>query len=371
MPLEKKYNHPDYILLGAIVFLLAFGIVILASVSAPYSQEKFGNTFGFLQHQIIFGLIPGLILGLFFYKIKLSLLKKWVPFLLFGTLALLLIVFIPGIGLKIGGAARWLSLGPVTFQPSEFLKLTFILYLAAWLASKVPSQNKDKKKFSQTFIVFLVIFGIVALTLVFQPDISTLAIIFIVVAIMYFSANTPLFQTALTGLLGMTAIFVLAKIAPYRANRLLVFFNPEIDPMGIGYQLKQSLIAVGSGGISGAGLGMGIQKFGFLPQSFSDSIFAVFSEETGFVGGLVLIMFFLLFLWRGFKIARDSKDAFLQLSAVGITSWIAIQAFINIGAMIGLLPITGIPLPFISYGGSALIMTMIGSGILLNISKTT
>ena len=157
MVLEKRSNHPDYILLGTIVFLLAFGIVILASVSAPYSQEKFGNTFGFLQHQILFGLIPGLTFGLFFYKIKLSLLKKWVPFLLFGTLALLFMVFIPGIGLKIEGAARWLCLGPVSFQPSEIIKLTFILYLAAWLASKVPSQSKGEKKISQTFIVFLII----------------------------------------------------------------------------------------------------------------------------------------------------------------------------------------------------------------------
>lgn len=371
MVLEKRSNRPDYVLLGAIGFLLAFGMVILASVSAPYSQEKFGNTFGFLQHQIIFGLIPGLILAFFFYKIKLSLLKKWAPLLLFGSLALVIMVFIPGIGLKIEGAARWLSLGPIAFQPSEILKLTFILYLAAWLASKVPSQSKGEKKISQTFIVFLIIFSIVALALVFQPDISTLAVIFIVVAIMYFSANTPFIQSIFTMTLGITAIFILAKIAPYRANRLLVFFNPEIDPMGIGYQLKQSLIAIGSGGISGAGLGMGIQKFGFIPQPFSDSVFAVFSEETGFIGGFVLILLFLIFLWRGFKIAKDSKDRFLQLSAVGITSWIVVQAFINIGAMIGLLPLTGIPLPFISYGGSALIMVLIASGIPLNISKNT
>ncbi len=161
----------------------------------------------------------------------------------------------------------------------------------------------------------------------------------------------------------------MAQLAPYRVNRLLVFFNPGIDPMGIGYQLKQSLIAVGSGGITGVGLGMSIQKLGFLPQPISDSIFAVFSEEAGFVGSLFLIFLFLIFLWRGLKIAKETGNRFCQLTALGITSWIVIQAFVNIGAMIGILPLTGIPLPFIGYGGSALVTTLIGAGILLNISK--
>lgn len=369
MELEKKRKHLDYWLLGIIGFLLALGLVILASCSAPLSQEKFGNTFGFLQHQIIFGLLPGLILGFFFYKIKISLLKKWAVFFLLGAMALVIMVFIPGIGLKIEGAARWLVLGPITFQPSEILKLAFIVYLAAWLTSKVPSQNKEKKTIDQTFFVFLIIFGIVALALALQPDMSTLVVIFVVVAIMYFSANTHIIQSFITLILAGTAFFIMAKIAPYRANRLLVFFNPETDPMGIGYQIKQSLIAVGSGGIFGTGLGMGVQKFGFLPQPFSDSVFAVFSEETGFCGGLVLVLLFLIFLLRGFRIAKEAKDRFSQLLVIGITSWIVFQAFVNIGAMIGLLPLTGIPLPFISYGGSALVMILAGSGILLNISK--
>ncbi|MBM3257943.1 MAG: putative lipid II flippase FtsW [Candidatus Nealsonbacteria bacterium] len=371
MVLEKKCGQPDYWLLGTIVALLGFGLVILASCSAPLSYEKFGNTFSFLQHQIIFGLIPGLVLAFFFYKIKISLLKKKALFFLLGAMILIMMVFIPGIGLKVEGAARWLSLGPVTFQPSEILKLAFIIYLAAWLTSKVPSQNKGEKKFSQTFFVFLIIFGFIALALALQPDMGTLVVIFVVVAIMYFSANTPLFQTVFTVILAAAAFSVMAKIAPYRANRILVFFNPEIDPMGIGYQLKQSLIAVGSGGLSGAGLGMGVQKFGFLPQPFSDSVFAVFSEEMGFLGAFVLLLLFLIFLWRGFKIAKGAKDRFSQLLAVGITSWVVFQAFVNMGAMIGLLPLTGIPLPFISYGGSSLVMILASLGILLNISKTT
>jgi len=376
MVTAKKSNQPsvDYILLGTIGLLLAAGILILASVSAPYSQGKFDNTYYFLNHQLIYGLIPGLILGILAFKINLSLIKKWAPFLLLGNLLLLGMVFIPNIGLRIEGAVRWINLGPISFQPSEFLKLTFILYLAAWLASRVPSQNKYKsqvieKGFSQTLLVFFIIFGLIALTLVFQPDISTLAVIFLIALLMYFVNNTPFFHSILIILLGIGGLFSLAKLSPYRANRLLVFFNPEIDPMGMGYQLKQSLIAVGSGGITGVGLGMSMQKLGFLPQPISDSIFAVFSEEAGFAGSLFLIFLFLIFLWRGFKIAKETGNRFCQLTALGITSWIVIQAFVNIGAMIGILPLTGIPLPFIGYGGSALIATLIGAGILLNISK--
>ena len=167
------------------------------------------------------------------------------------------------------------------------------------------------------------------------------------------------------------SLIALIKIAPYRAERMLVFFQPGIDPLGIGFQAKQALIAVGSGGIAGVGLGMGIQKFGFLPQPISDSIFAIFAEETGFIGALALIFLFLMFLWRGFRIAKKTQNKFFQLTAIGITSWIIVQAFVNIGSMIGLLPITGIPLPFISYGGSHLIAELVGIGILLNISKQT
>ena len=252
MAAAKYSNHPDYILLGAIGFLLALGIVILASVSAPYSQEKFGHTYYFLTHQIIFGLIPGLILGFLVFKIKLSLIKKWAPFLLLGNLVLMLMVFIPAVGLKTGVAARWINFGPLSFQPSEFLKLTFILYLAAWLASRLPSKNESaafriEKNFGQTLAMFFVILGLTSLTLYFQSHLSTIGIIFSVAILMYFSNNTPFWHSLLIILLGSASLFSLAKFAPYRAKRLLVFFNPGIDPMNMGFQLKQSLIAIGSG----------------------------------------------------------------------------------------------------------------------------
>ncbi|XOB41768.1 MAG: putative lipid II flippase FtsW [Candidatus Nealsonbacteria bacterium] len=367
----RNPHRPDYILAGVIMILLILGILILSSVSATLSQERFGTTFYFLNHQIFFGLIPGIILAFLFFKIKLDFLKKWSPVLLLINLGLVGMVFLPKIGTGAGGAVRWISVGPISFQPSEFLKLTFILYLASWLTSKAKKAipSKKQKIFSEALIAFLIIIGVISLFLIFQPDISTLGIIVLVAALMYFISNTPLWHSILIFLVTSGSLLALIRIAPYRANRLLVFLNPLLDPMGKGYQIKQALITVGSGGISGLGLGMSLQKFGFLPQSMSDTIFAIFAEETGFIGCLILIFLFLIFFWRGFKIGKSTQDKFSQLTALGISSWIVLQGFINIGAMIGILPLTGVPLPFISYGGSHLIVELIGIGILLNISK--
>ena len=370
----KSSKKPDYILLGTVIILLVFGIIILASVSASFSFKKFGDTYYILRHQLLFGLLPGLILAFLAYKINLAFLKKWVPALLLINIFLMLMVFLPFIGSAGDGAARWIIIGPFSFQPAEILKLTFILYLASWLSSRIlnpkkPTLGQNEKGLSQNFIAFLAVIGLVGLLLTLQTDLSTLGVIVLVGTLMYFIANTPLWHTALIILMGLGGLFTLIKLVPYRANRLLVFLNPETDPTGIGYQIKQALIAVGSGGIGGVGLGMSVQKLGFLPQTISDSIFAVFSEETGFIGSLILILLFLIFLWRGFKIIKTAEDNFFQLTALGITSWIIIQTFVNIGSMIGILPLTGIPLPFISYGGSALISELIAVGLLLNISK--
>ena len=362
-------KHFDYILVGVVAILMVLGILILASVSAGLSVERFGTTYYFLNHQLLFGLLPGLILAFLAFRIRLDFLKKWAPILLLINLILLAMVFLPKIGASLGGAARWLNLGPFSLQPAEFLKLTFIIYLAAWLTSR----TEKKKIFSQTLLAFLIVIGLISLLLTFQPDISTLGVIVASAALMYFLAGTPLWHSILIMAAGLGSLLAIIKLAPYRAARLLVYFNPETDPMGIGYQIKQALIAIGSGGIFGLGLGLGMfrQTFGFLPGLISDSIFAIFAEETGFLGSSILIFLFLLFLWRGFKIGKVGEDKFSKLLALGITSRIIIQAFTNIGSMIGILPLTGIPLPFISYGGSALISELIGVGILLNISKST
>jgi len=228
---------------------------------------------------------------------------------------------------------------------------------------------EKEENFKYTFIPFLIISAIITLLLMKQSDLSTLVVIISSGAIMYFASGTPLWHIILMALIGGGTFLTLIKLAPYRMKRIMVFLNPDLDPMGIGYQIKQVLIGIGSGGIVGLGLGMSNQKFGFIPQIMSDSIFAIFSEEAGFIGSFGLILLFCLFLFRGFQIAKRTDDMFSKLFAIGFCSWICMQAFINIGAMTGLLPLTGIPLPFISYGGSHVAVELIGVGILLNISK--
>jgi len=363
-----KYNiKPDLPLLAVTIILIISGILILSSISASFSFEKFNNTYYYLKHQFLAGILPGIIIFFLAYLIPLEFFKKNIIFFLLVSLFLLGIVFLPKIGMSFGGATRWIKIGPLLFQPSEFLKIAFLIYLASWLANR----TFPKKEWNQTLMAFLIIMAVLSIFLIKQPDIGTLGIIIGFSLIMYFLADSPLWHSILIILLVIVSLIILVKVEPYRANRILVFLNPDTDPMGIGYQTKQALISVGSGGISGLGLGMSRQKFGFLPQTMSDSIFAIFAEETGFVGSTILIILFLFFAWRGFKIARLSQDRFTKILAVGITSWLSIQAFINIGSMIGLMPLTGVPLPFISYGGSHLVTEFFGAGMLLHISKNT
>jgi len=366
----KKSCHFDYSLAIVVAALLILGILVLVSISAVFSQEKFGKTTYYLSHQIIYGLFLGILLGFIAFKIPLSWFRKWAWPLVLLNLILMILVFIPGIGVVSGGAPRWLNLGFVSFQPSEFLKLSFILYLSAWLVRRTKKNPHKKNGDGFTLIPFLIVVGVIAFLLSCQSDISTLGVIIGVALLMYFSVITPLWHIILIVLIFSGGILVLIENASYRIKRILVFLGVENDPMGIGYQIKQALITVGSGGIFGLGLGRS-KQIGFLPQTMSDSIFAIYAEEMGFIGSLILVFLFLFFFWKVFKIAKSNSDKFSQLLAIGIGSWICIQALVNIGSMVGILPLTGIPLPFISYGGSHLIAELIGVGILLNISKTS
>jgi len=358
-----KSKKPDYVLIYVVVLLILLGIIILGGAAAPLSEKLYHNPYHILFHQIFFALLPGIFLGIIIYYLPLPFLKRSALPLILFSLFLMILVFFPGIGLAKGGAKRWLNLRFASFQPSEFLKLTFILYLSAWL-----DKIEKKRANSKAFLPFLVILGITSFLLVLQPDISTLGVIAIIAIILYFIAKTPLSHIIILGVGGVLSLLLLIKLAPYRLNRFFIFLHPEADPLGLGYQIKQSLIAIGSGGIFGRGLGLSEQKFGFLPQSFSDSIFPIFAEDTGFIGSLLLLTLFLIFSIRGFKIAKETTG-FQKYLACGITSWILIQTFVNIGAMIGILPLTGIPLPFISYGGTALLVELMGVAILLNLSK--
>ncbi len=380
--MKKSSNHYLFplegnILLALSLFLLVFGLLFLSTLSAIASLQVFGNTNHYLFHQLM-GAAIGLVLAIIAFKVPLSFLKKIAPILVGLNLLALVIVFLPFIGIRLGGASRWIKIGNNTFQPSEFFKITAIIYLSAWLSNKFSGYSKKgfggmaKKGYenlTQIYLPFLLLLGIVVVVFILQKDISTLGITTVSLITIYFCAGTPLWNTFATVLAGMGGALFLVIKEPYRFERLLIFLHPETDPLGMGLQLKQSLIAIGSGGFFGKGLGMSTQKFGFLPQAMSDSIFAILGEETGILGCIILVALFLLFLYIGFKIAQSSEDKFAKLTAIGITTWIVFQAFINIASCIGLFPLSGIPLPFFSYGGSHIVAEMIGVGLLLNISK--
>jgi len=376
---KRKKLGVDPVLLGTIVLLVFLGILILASVSASFSLQTFGTTYYFLNHQILFGLLPGLLLGIAaFFFVSPERIKKWSFALLLANILLLMLVFLPGIGSS-EGAHRWIYIGSLSFQPSELLKLTFILYLASLLAARVTKHSESSKKKEgvihrlfegkEVLFPFVVITGIISFLLLLQPDMSTLGVIGLTGFFMYFAAGTPLWHTPFMIFSGLGLFYLLIKIVPYRFSRIQVFLDPLFDPLGQGYQIKQALIGIGSGGLTGVGLGLSFQKFGFLPEPISDSIFAVVAEEMGFIGAVFLVVLFLLFLWRSFALARRIENSFAKIATVGIASWITLQALINMGGITGLFPLTGIPLPFISYGGSALVVELIAMGILLKLTS--
>lgn len=360
-------NKPDYILILIIFILVVFGLVMISSASVVSSKSNFGDSYYYLKHQFFYGFIPGLIGFLICQKIPYAKFKKWaLPLFLFNLL-LLILVFIPSLGAHYGGAKSWLKLGPINFQPSEMIKLTFILYLASWFSTH---QNLIKD-FKLMFMPFVVLIGILAFLLILQPDIGTLGLIILPAIVVYFLAGGSLKYILSMIVGGASGLYVLIKLAPYRLQRLLVFLNPKIDPLGIGYQINQALLAVGSGGLWGLGLGHSRQKFNYLPEAQGDSIFAIIAEELGLLGALFVAGMFIWLMIRCFTVARKTNDRFGQLVIYGVVSWIVGQALINIGANLSLLPLTGVPLPFISYGGTALAVEMAAMGIIVNISKSS
>ena len=362
--MKKNNNKPDQILITTVFALLVFGLVMLSSAGVAISQ-RFGDSYYFFKHQLFFGVLPGLLLMYIAQKIDYHFWKKFAfPFFVLN-LFFLILVFIPGLGLNFQGASRWIKLGPFSFQPSEMLKLTMILYLAAWLEAK---REKGKDLF-EGFLPFLAIIGTVGFLIIKQPDMGTLgSIVLISMAVYFMSGARWQHLGAMLGL-GTLAFLALVKFESYRMSRLLVFMHPELDPRGIGYQINQALLAIGSGGIFGLGLGHSRQKFNYLPEPVGDSIFAIIAEEIGLIGAAAMIILFVIFAMRGLKIAKSAPDTFGKLVAAGITSWVVFQALMNIAAISGIVPLTGVTLPFISYGGTSLVFLMIGVGILLNISK--
>jgi cell division protein FtsW len=354
----------DYVLVSAVGFLLTIGLIVIASVSSDISIKVSGSPYYYLFRHLLHIMI-GLILGYLAFKIKLETVKKYSLFLLLGNLFLFLLIF--RFGFSAGGATRWLDLGVLTFQPSELIKLTLLIYLCAWLAK--IRETKKKAQSSRSVLICFSFFLVSLLFLYLQKDLSTISVLFAIVFIVYFLSQAPYLNLLALFLFGLSGIIYMIKKTPYRMERVFTLLNPEADPLGKGYQIYQALIAIGSGGFLGLGLGMSRQKLGFLPESMTDAIFPIFNEEAGFVGGVLIILLFLTFLWAGITISKKSNDCFSYLLASGITVWIITQAFVNIGAMTRIIPLTGITLPFMSYGGSHIVAELIGIGLLLNISK--
>lgn len=365
MKASTKASQPDSLLLLAILGLTLFGLLMVASASSVVAEQFRGDQYAFVKHQLLFGVGGGLaafVIGFFIPY------RTWralaLPAML-AALTLLVLVFVPGIGARYGEASRWIVMGSISLQPTEFTKLAFIVYLAALLERK----GEAVRDFRSSVVPFLILVLIIGTLVALQPDIGTLFIITAISGTMIFAAGFRWRHLFMIVLGGMAVFGVLFTAARYRLARIIAFLHPELDPRGIGYQINQALLAVGTGGLFGQGLGRSRQKYLYLPEPSTDSIFAIIAEELGLFGGWLVLALFTFIAYRGYRIANQSADVFGRLLASGITSWIVLQAFINIGSIIGITPLTGVPLPFISYGGSALVSVLFASGVLLNISR--
>lgn len=348
----------DFALLFSVILLTFFGLFMIYDASSYVAFRDFGDKYNYVKDQSIWIILGFIALSIFsffdyhkFYNLALP--------ILIASIILLIVVLVPGIGISALGARRWINLGFVVIQPSEFVKLSLTIYLAAWFSTKEKGR----------FLAFLLLIGLVLGLVMLQPDMGTAMIILGVSVIVYFLSGGSVWH--ILGLVPLIGIAGLALIIlePYRLARLTTFLNPEQGIQGSSYHLRQILIALGSGGLLGVGFGNSLQKYSYLPEATTDSIFAIIAEEIGFIGVALLLVLMLFVVYRGFYIALRAKDSFGKLLAAGIISYIAIQTIVNLGAQTALLPLTGVPLPFISYGGSALIINLVSIGILLNISR--
>lgn len=344
------------VVLGFFIFSSA-SLGLLAREGAQFSSVAFS--------QLVLGIFLGGVALIAMAHINFRLLKRFALPLFILAVVVTLLVFVPGIGFEYGGAKRWISLGSLSFQPAELLKLGFVLYFAAWL-SRARAQLK---KPLYGILPLVVLLGVAGAILLAQPDTGTFLVIIAAAIGMYIAAGARWRDVFLLGAVGVVSIGLLAQVRPYVKDRILAFLDPSVDPLGVSYQIQQSFIAIGSGEFLGRGFGQSIQKFNYLPEPIGDSIFAVAAEEFGFVGAIVLISLFLALAFRGFRIAARAPDYFSGLVVVGLVILIVAQSFINIASMVGVLPLTGLPLLFVSHGGSALLFALLEIGIILNISR--
>lgn len=360
--MRKKY---DRIFIAIVAVIVLLGVFIFMSASLGLLARQ-GVDFGATTiKQIFAGFGVGLVALIITARIPYRFWKKWAVPIFLVSIGLMILVLIPQVGIAANGARRWLPVGPFSFQPSELLKFGFVLYLSSWISSL----KTNIQSLREGLLPFLVILGSVAFLLLKQPDTGTLMIFFFTALVMFVVGGGRWAHFLAMGALSVVGVGVLALFRPYVFSRFMTFFDPTADPNGASYQVRQALIAIGSGKLFGRGFGQSIQKFNFLPEPTTDSIFAVAAEEFGFVGSSVIIILFLLFALRGFRIASRAPDSFGRLLAIGFTTLIVSQSFVNIAAMLGIIPLTGVPLLFISHGGTAFAVAMAEVGVILAVSK--
>jgi cell division protein FtsW len=357
-----KGGKPDLLVFIAVIALLSIGLVMVFSASSVMGLADYGNPYHYVHRQSILALV-GLVLMFILMRVDYHIFRPLaLPGLLISFALLILVLFV---GTGTGGATRWIRLPGFNLQPSEVAKLIMVNYVAVYLSHK----RENTRKFFSGLLPILLFTGAQFALIMLEPDFGTGVALVFTVLVMLFAGGAHLGQLILVGLSSVPVLYYLVTMKEYRMRRLFAFWDPWADPTDTGWNVIQSLLAIGSGGLFGLGLGRSRQKFSYLPEHHTDFIFAILCEELGFIGGFAVVSLFFIIAWRGLRIAMRAPDLYGSLLAIGITSMLAFQAMLNIGVVSGSLPVTGIPLPFISHGGSSLLMSLAAVGILLNISR--
>jgi cell division protein FtsW len=360
-----KNQHSDYSLIILIFILVVFGLTMLTSASSVAGFNKYHDTYYFLKHQLLYGLLPGLILFVILARMDFQIWRQKARLIFGAALILLAALFLPGLGSVYNGARSWLNLGPFSLQPAELAKLALLIYLS----DRLSRENGGLKSFFGDLMPLVLMIGLMAGLVAIQPDLGTMIIIILIGLGLCFVAGMRWRHLVFLLVTGGLLFWVMIKKMPERLARLTVFLNPKFDPQGIGYHVTQALLAIGTGGFLGLGLGHSRQKFQYLPEVSGDSIFAVMAEELGFVLTTVFIALVIILVWKLLRLSKTSTNSFARLYLAGLAIWIGGQSLINIGAMLGIMPLTGVPLPFVSYGGTALMTILAASGMAVGMTR--
>ena len=355
---------PDIWLFGVAVVLLSAGVVMVYSASAIVAADRFHDPYFFLKKQLFWAFLGG---GLLWAALRLDYrrLERLVVPLLVVSIALLVLVLLPPFGQAINGTRRWFRIGPLSFQPVELAKFALVLYLASFLTRRAAAL----RSFWQGLFPILLVAGTMALLTFVQPDLGNSLALVVLTLVLAYLAGAPFKHMAWVAAAALPLVALAVALKPYRWRRMVAFVNPWDDPQGSGFQIIQSFLALGSGGLTGRGLGGSKQKLFYLPEPYTDFIFAIVGEELGLIGAVCVIALFAVLIWRGLRVGLRAPDPFGSYLALGLTVMLATQTLVNLGVVMGALPTKGLPLPFVSFGGSALLMTMFSAGVLLNISQ--